>query len=176
MHSAGLVQAYRMGAPSAQRLSATLMDALCRTKTASALFSSAQRLSATLMDAHAVTAYTAPEAGGCSTPFGDIDGCTRAARRRSISSEKWMCSTPFGDIDGCTAPNLVQANSANPLSAQRLSATLMDALCRTLTAVCLCLASARCSTPFGDIDGCTGALRGQLPGNHRRVLNAFRRH
>ena len=36
----------------------------------------------------------------CSTPFGDIDGCTRLMMPSMISLV--VCSTPFGDIDGCT--------------------------------------------------------------------------
>ena len=37
------------------------------------------------------------------------------------------CSTPFGDIDGCTAKAL--SSRSTIFCAQRLSATLMDAPC-----------------------------------------------
>ena len=41
----------------------------------------------------------------CSTPFGDIDGCTlRYSTYRIIHKQ---CSTPFGDIDGCTGVSVV---------------------------------------------------------------------
>ena len=79
----------------------------------------------------------------CSTPFGDIDGCTSARFTRTWRDAE--CSTPFGDIDGCTTKCLHTWWIKR--SAQRLAATLMDAR--------------------------DGAERLIEP---RRVLNAFRRH
>ena len=79
----------------------------------------AQRLSATLMDARAqqwvdhyglcdvLNAFRRSsmsilsEVLRCSTPFGDIDGCTETVR--VVFDAMAKCSTPFGDIDGCTA-------------------------------------------------------------------------
>ncbi len=155
---------------------------------------SAQRLSATLMDARPLSRTTSSTVK-CSTPFGDIDGCTllleltcgevNCAQRLSATlmdaqddipesaHRKILCSTPFGDIDGCTfhVPN----SALSMKCAQRLSATLMDAL----TAIAIVTHNSRCaqrlsatlmdaqlietpstfqppcSTPFGDIDGCT---------------------
>ena len=58
------------------------------------------------------------------------------------------CSTPFGDIDECTVwCRLVPTVER---SAQRLSATLMNAL--ALREVAQARRLAKCSTPFGDID------------------------
>ena len=54
--------------------------------------------------------------------------------------------------------------------AQRLSATLMDAPYIELGGV----VEGSCSTPFGDIDGCTALS--PLTLYAFRVLNAFRRH
>ena len=107
----------------------------------------AQRLSATLMGA----LHFDGKLGClhlCSTPFGDIDGCTRYESRGLLVSA-W-CSTPFGDIDGCTAPGRSLPCCSG--GAQRLSATLMGAQGDdAITGLSLNL----CSTPFGDIDGCT---------------------
>ena len=53
----------------------------------------------------------------CSTPFGDIDGCTMVAERCRFYGR--MCSTPFGDIDGCTVQRQVGGAGPTVLNAFR---------------------------------------------------------
>ena len=101
----------------------------------------------------------------CSTPFGDIDGCT--VEPAGESGEALTCSTPFGDIDGCTSSSPSAFRSWG--RAQRLSATLMDARGQFPEPAQDWL----CSTPFGDMDAHQGFFH--LIGD-AQVLNAFRRH
>ena len=57
----------------------------------------------------------------CSTPFGDIDGCTDALT--PDEDTLYLCSTPFGDIDGCTpayGPTLMDA--LDPMNKLSISA------------------------------------------------------
>ena len=128
---------------------------------------------------------------GCSTPFGDIDGCTNEDRAqwRNI----WWCSTPFGDIDGCT--QAVQ----DAIDAQAACSTPFGDIDGCTWRVSLSIIrDYGCSTPFGDIDGCTPHGQQEFPYVSRAqrlsatlmdalligfsllepcfVLNAFRRH
>ena len=89
----------------------------------------------------------------CSTPFGDIDQCTPRTFVAEIPGKK--CSTPFGDIDQCTGTP--GTSSAGSTSAQRLSATLINAQAEIRPEH---EANWACSTPFGDIDQCTSWYRG----------------
>ena len=84
----------------------------------------------------------------CSTPFGDIDECTRPGLK--IGESRVECSTPFGDIDECTQQRLQLAHDPD-LVLNRLSATLMNARPQRWSFT----ARRVCSTPFGDIDECT---------------------
>ena len=111
---------------------------------------SAQRLSATLMDARALQATPSTHAGiMCSTPFGDIDGCTRCGSCKQTNCAQRLSATLMDALLSEPVP------SCAPRRAQRLSATLMDAQKPRCNADCKPLASHLCSTPFGDIDGCT---------------------
>ena len=49
---------------------------------------------------HRITSAIPLVKSWCSTPFGDIDGCTKALGKTYLKGVE--CSTPFGDIDGCT--------------------------------------------------------------------------
>ena len=91
----------------------------------------------------------------CSTPFGDIDECTVVWLEESRQAQ--ACSTPFGDIDECTWLH-INFGSESPVSAQRLSATLMNALLNERSESFRHISL--CSTPFGDIDECTASLVG----------------
>ena len=123
----------------AQRLSATLMNAPQRPYTDFASVpTGAQRLSATLMNARQILRELHVLRVQCSTPFGDIDECTRP---RLLGLEL-LCSTPFGDIDECTC-NFAGAGYRFLPRAQRLSATLMNAPRRRRSSVMLCSARAQ---------------------------------
>ena len=124
------------------------MDARLRRAYTATGAGGAQRLSATLMDAHPGGSPT-DDLNTCSTPFGDIDGCTTISDVNAHFQQ--MCSTPFGDIDGCTCSRC-SARDVPSTCAQRLSATLMDA--HTSASATIAILDL-CSTPFGDIDGCT---------------------
>ena len=74
---------------------------------------SAQRLSATLMNAPAGV-QGSDRVPLCSTPFGDIDECTLAAMMKPTAD--LTCSTPFGDIDECTVAATRARDSAKECS------------------------------------------------------------
>ena len=98
---------------------------------------------------HGTVCTSDPPASLCSTPFGDIDGCTT----------RYRTPTPGRSRAQRLSATLMDAHRSDTgeflakLRAQRLSATLMDAQMQ----VAHCLAATLCSTPFGDIDGCTAS-------------------
>ena len=157
----------------AQRLSATLMDARGLSWRSRHVGPIVYPCSTPFGDIDGCNALSRM----CSTPFGDIDGCTSAAdvdkRPLGISSGAQRLSATLMDarrrcrvspgvrsaqrlsatlMDARTVPPLIFARHG--CGAQRLSATLMDAL-RSCFGDGLVEETPACSTPFGDIDGCT---------------------
>ena len=89
-------------------------NALALSHASDAVSARAQRLSATLMNAlheppggvlnasRDIGRLAGSRELACSTPFGDIDECTRSRTGAAQAELRVMCSTPFGDIDECT--------------------------------------------------------------------------